>query len=181
MKYFVFIFLISHLSFLISAKAVEAHVLKSDGSIGAILHVSPDDDPIAGISTDFFFELKDKNGTFVPENCNCIATVFQNGQTVYTQPLFQNNDSPSLEDASFSYVLPEKDVYAIQISGEPNVDGAFEPFTLAWDIRVAREENEAISTENNASDVTPYIVVLAVVLIAVGAILGKKKRAKQPK
>lgn len=41
--------------------SVQAHVLVSDeqDSKGAILHVSPDDDPIAGEESDLFFDLQD--------------------------------------------------------------------------------------------------------------------------
>lgn len=154
----------------------DAHVLKSDGSVGAILHVSPDDDPIAGVQTDFFFEIKDKSGTFVPDNCICTASILQNGTEVYSQPLFANNASPNLDNASLSYVLPQRDVYVVQMKGKPIGKGTFEPFTLSWDIRVERDQKpESQTTDNN--DVLPYIYALAAVSIVVGVILSRKKKS----
>jgi hypothetical protein len=170
------LFLTSHFLLLTS---VEAHVLKSDGSVGAILHVSPDDDPIAGVSTDFFFELKDKEGKFTPENCDCTAVVLQNGKEIYSQPLFQSNANPSLDDASFSYVLPQKDIYSVQIVGKPSTEGSFQPFTLAWDIRVARESTADAPAQSVSNPVISSIGLLAGVLIVVGIILSKKKKRKQ--
>ena len=115
-----------------------AHVLKTDGSVGAVIHVSPEDDPIAGESTDFYFEFKDKTGKFTPENCDCNGSILQGGKEVYSAPLFQNSTNPSLENASFSYTFPEKNIYKVRVSGKPITTGVFESFTLEWDIRVAR-------------------------------------------
>ena len=125
--------------FIISSQQAQAHVLKSDGSVGAVIHVSPEDDPIAREPTDFFFEFKDKSGKFKPEDCDCNGIILQNGKQIYSAPLFQNSTNPSLENASFSFTFPEKDVYKVQASGKPTTPGAFEPFTLTWDIRVSRE------------------------------------------
>jgi hypothetical protein len=178
-KYLLFLFSFLFFLFIFSGIA-SAHVLKSDGSVGAILHVSPDDDPIAGVQTDFFFEIKDKENKFTPENCDCTATVFQNGKEIYSQPLFQNNNNPSLENASFSYVLPQKDVYKIQISGKSVTAGAFEHFTLTWDIRVARDEaGQTAATNNPFTLMLPYIIVLAAVLVFVGVLLSKKKKPQK--
>lgn len=177
---FIFVtFLIFHFSFFISIAPARAHVLKSDGSVGAILHVSPDDDPIAGVSTDFFFELKDKEGKFTPENCDCSAIVFQNGKEIYSQPLFQNTAKPSLDDASFSYVLPQKDIYSVQIVGKPLSNGSFQPFALAWDIRVARDGAPDAPAQNTSNTVIPLVALLAGVIVVVGIILGRKKKKKR--
>src|SRR5689334_16513316 len=75
---------------------VSAHILKYDGSIGAVLHVNPDDDPIAGETTGFFFEFKDKKNKFLPENCDCLVRVTKEGSEIYSQDLFKDNPNPSL-------------------------------------------------------------------------------------
>jgi hypothetical protein len=133
-------------------KQAQAHVLKTDGSIGAVIHVSPEDDPIAGESTDFFFEIKDKSSKFNPQNCDCNGVVIQGGKEVYSTPLFQGNTNPNLENASFSFTFPEKDVYKVRITGKPTSND-FKPFNLTWDIRVARE-SETQPTGTDGSTVT---------------------------
>ncbi len=125
--------------FFISAQPVWAHVLKTDNSIGAVIHVSPEDDPIAREITDFFFEFKDKNKQFKPENCDCKGTILRSGKEIYSAPLFQNSSNPNLENASFSFTFPERDIYKVQVSGKPTISGEFESFVLEWDIRVERE------------------------------------------
>jgi hypothetical protein len=162
------------------APTVSAHVLKSDGTIGAILHVSPDDDPIAGVPTDFFFELKDTENKFRPENCDCIARIIQDGKVTSSQPLFASNPSPSLEDASFTYTLPEKGVYQVQLLGAPKNDNAFERFELSWDIRVDREGNPTKQTNTHwISELMPYLLgigLFIVLLISIQKKGGAKKK-----
>jgi len=115
-----------------------AHVLKTDGSIGAVLHIDPDDDPIAGSQSSFFFEFKDVHHTFSPENCNCTFAILEQGKTIFSQPLFQNNTSPSLTNASIFYTFPKRDVYVVRVMGEPLTPNGFQPFVLNYDVRVAR-------------------------------------------
>lgn len=179
MKRLLFIILISHLAFLSVPSQADAHTLKTDGTVGAVLHVSPDDDPVAGVNTDFFFELKDTKNVVTPENCECIATVIQNGKEIYSQSLFQTNASPSLEDASFSYVLPQKDLYTIQITGKPNNGTSFAPFTLSWDLRVARDStnNAPESGRNLLVTAFPIVVAFAAIILFVRIVSGKKKRS----
>lgn len=129
-----------------------AHVLKTSGSVGAVVHVSPEDDPIAGEPTDFFFEFKDKEGKFKPDNCDCKVVILKSGQEAYSSPLFQNNADPSLTNASFSYTFPEKDIYKVKVVGNPTTPGAFEAFNLEYDIRVARESENTKSSQNTTAE-----------------------------
>ncbi len=117
---------------------ISAHVLKYDGSIGAVLHVNPDDDPIAGESTNFFFEFKDKDNKFVPDGCDCKAIITENGKQIYSADLFAGKEDPSLTDISFSFVFPATDIYKLTITGTPKTPDAFQKFSLSYDIRVAR-------------------------------------------
>lgn len=171
--------------FVFSADTIYAHVLKIHGSIGAVIHVSPEDDPIAGMSTDFYFELKDKNGKLKPDNCDCTGVVLQNGREIFSAPVFQNGTNSSLESASFSFVFPEKDIYKVRVVGNPLTDGAFEPFTLEWDIRVDRETEKSTQNSNGSKEINPetgnkYSLVqtigLIVLAIVVAYLVRKRNR-----
>ena len=118
-----------------------AHELATDKTIGAILHVDPDDDPIVGQQAGFFFEFKDKKGRFDPQNCDCVFSVSENGKEVYSQALFQNTDKPSLSNASVFYTFPTRDVYEVKVMGKPINGSSFQAFILSWDWRVSRIEN----------------------------------------
>lgn len=118
--------------------SVDAHTLKANSTVGAVMHISPEDDPIAGEESGFFFEFKDTENKFKPEECECIISVYQGDIELISQPLFANNPNPSLTNASFFYTFPGRDVYKIKITGKPKTPGAFNEFSLEYDQRVER-------------------------------------------
>ena len=112
----------------------QAHFLASAGSIGAVLHIDPDDNPIVNQPATFYFDIKDKKNIFQPANCNCSGTIKENGQSISSQPL----TTLSSTTASFVFSFPQKDVYQVILSGQPNTTSQFDPFTITWNVRVAR-------------------------------------------
>lgn len=157
-----------------------AHILKPDGSIGAIMHIDPGDEPIAGQESGFFFEFKDREGKFNPEECDCTFVIEQEGEEIFSQPLFQNNSSPSLTNASVFYTFPKKDIYKVRVSGNPKSTGAFQSFNLEYDIRVERESEQS-QTNNNPAEKNWFLknsifVIggLGILLILVFAFVKKK-------
>ena len=127
-----------------------AHVLKTDGSIGAIMHIDPDDDPIAGSPATFFFELKDKDGKFKGADCNCQVAIVQNGQQLYTAPLFQAGQTVDINTPVFSFTFPEEAVYQVVFTGKPITAGEFQTFTLNYDVRVDRQVAPASAANPSA-------------------------------
>jgi hypothetical protein len=131
--------------FLNSESPAYAHVLKVDKNIGAVLHIDPDDDPIVGQESGFFFEFKDKENKFKIENCNCIFSITENGKEIYSQNLTSNNTL---------FTFPEKNVYEVKVNGTPIADNSFQPFSLIYDVRVAREV-----TNNKPSTINPILIL----------------------
>lgn len=176
----------------ILAAPVSAHILADDGNIGAILHIDPDDDPIAGQQAGFFFEFKDKQNKFDPTHCDCTFQITENSKTISSQPLFANSQTPSLDNASVFFTFPERNVYLVQVVGKPYTAGEFKPFTLTWNIRVDRgtDQTEAASTtSNNTSSTSQSETVLGLTgfVIVVGGLVAyffsrrvKQKRRKKP-
>lgn len=183
MKSLKYLFLIVSLIFIFQPKLVFAHVLKTDGDIGAILHIDPDDDPIAGSLSTFFFEFKDRTDKFKPQDCDCNISIFEGGKDIYSQPLFQNNPSPSLDNASFSYTFPEKNVYQVTIYGKPKTPNEFQTFYLNYDIRVARTAtptNMPSAQSNTSSSISQYLIIaLGIFIIGIILFLILKKKPKQ--
>lgn len=158
-------------TFLVIPTNANAHVLKTSGSVGAVVHVTPEDDPIAGEATDFYFDFKDTQGRFKAENCDCTVTILKAGQEAYSAPLFQNNSDPSLTNVSFSYTFPEKNIYQVKISGKPLTSDVFQEFNLEYDIRVARISDSLAtgtidnSSENQMNSLSPYILPIGIIVI----------------
>ncbi len=145
---------------LLFAPLASAHILQSNGSIGAVLHIDPEDDPIAKQQAGFFFEFKDKEQKFKPENCECTFKIIEGGKEMYSQRLFQNNQNPSLSNASVLYTFPQKDIYQVIVTGKPLAPNSFQPFTLTYDIRVTREATKSSSPVQNTNWFSTHIIHL---------------------
>lgn len=123
---------------LFSSQPALAHVLEADQTVGAVIHLTPDDSPVAGERSDLFFEFKDKEGRFKPADCTCTVSVTRDEREIYSQPLFANNTEPGLENPSFSYTFPEPGSYEVKISGKPLTEDAFNPFELEYTVTVEK-------------------------------------------
>jgi hypothetical protein len=114
------------------APSANAHVLKSDGTIGAVLHIEPDDNPTSGRLTSYDLAFKDTTGRFKLPICACSVTILQNRQAIFSQNLALTGDLTSQD----SFTFPEADVYTLEINGRPTKAGAFQPFSLNYLVRV---------------------------------------------
>jgi hypothetical protein len=112
--------------------SASAHVLKTDSTIGAVLHIDPDDNPVSGQTTSYSLAFKDTSGKFSLANCVCSVVIQQNGQAVYSQKLAQTGDLTSQDEFTF----PTADVYSLVVNGRPNKVGDFQAFTLKYLVRV---------------------------------------------
>lgn len=110
-----------------------AHELQTDGNIGAILHINPDDNPKSGGPTPFYLAFHDKSDQFSLASCDCTLTVEQNGRTIATQALEPTYRTTSENTFTFT----EPDVYKLKVTGQPKQAGAFQPFKLTYTLRVA--------------------------------------------
>ena len=183
-KTFNFLFVLLAFVFLLLPSQASAHILATDQNIGAVLHVDPDDDPIVGQQSSFFFEFKDKQNKFQPKNCICIFSILEGGKNIFSQSLFQDNTDPNLSSASVFYTFPQKDVYKIQVVGRPTTPGEFQSFTLVYDLRVERESNNQPSTNQNwfSTHIIHIIVALAIfVFVGVAFAFQMKKSQKSNK
>ncbi len=122
---------------IIGIPTVNAHVLETDGSVGAVLHIDPADDPIVGENTTLFFDFKDKQNKFQIEKCDCRLMILENGQQIFSAPM---------SSASVSFTFPKKDIYSVQVNGTPLITNDFSPFSLKYDVRVDREANKSAVT-----------------------------------
>lgn len=137
MKKLFFIFFLC--IFFLPTTSVDAHTISVDKSIGAVLHIDPDDDPIIGIPTNFYFDFKDKNNRFALSNCLCRVVIKNSTEEIYNETLSPNSQLTS----SFSFTFPTTDIYTISLIGKPLKSDGFEPFTLHYDIRVTRTPTQA--------------------------------------
>lgn len=152
------------LCFLLFSPPVFAHVLQSNGAIGAVLHIDPEDDPIVGQQASFFFDFKDKQSKFKPENCECTFSISENGKEIYSQ---------ALSNSSASYTFTKKGSYKIKISGKPQENADFKPFVLTYDVDTEREANSSTNLLNRN---TVVVAIALIIFIVVAIFLVKRSR-----
>ena len=123
---------------------VLAHQVEISGSVGATLHIEPNDTPRAGESNLTWFALTRRGGQTIPlASCNCRLAV-------YRQPLRPNSNpisQPALEAVSAegyngipgaNITFPRAGGYELVLKGRPVVSGDFAPFELRFPVTVAR-------------------------------------------
>jgi hypothetical protein len=159
------------LSFLISSAPVFAHVLQKDGTIGAVIHINPDDDPIIGQEANFFFDLKDTSSKFKPEECNCAGKILKDGKEVYSTQLFALDPTTP----GFTYAFPEKGIYIIQIAGAPIATKTFQSFTLSWEWRVERTSGNKPSPQKT-SEIVHYLALGLIAFVFLLVYFGTKNK-----
>lgn len=115
-----------------SSFPADAHVLKIDGSIGAVLHIEPDDAPRVNEPTKYEVAFHDENGKFNLQACNCSVVIQRNNMTVLAAALVPSERELSRNRVTFM----ETGVYSMRFIGTPKTGDTFQPFTLNYEIRV---------------------------------------------
>lgn len=153
------------------ATPASAHVLKTDGSIGIVIHIDPEDDPIAGSPATFFFELKDKDNKFDPANCTCTVAILKGGAILISEPLFSASGANNINSPTFQYTFPERAVYTLSITGAPKTPGGFQNFNITYDIRVSRQANgTAAPAPTTTQSHTAHYVLFGAAFIAIAIV-----------
>jgi hypothetical protein len=160
---------------------VAAHVLITNDSIGATLHIDPDDDPIAGALTSFFLEFKDTENKFQLSDCRCQAFVYQNGNEIYFTSLKAVNENSPLS-SSFQFKFPAKGTYELLIKGAPVSAGAFNEFEMRETIAVEREDADAVAAINASNLLSHWPKIVGIlgifIFMIVTTIVSKRQIAK---
>jgi hypothetical protein len=154
-----------------------AHVLKVDGTIGAVLHIDPNDSPEAGTPASIFFDLKDSSGKFSIEKCACAVTITEGDKTVFNRNL--------ISLAAVTYTFPEIGLYDVSLSGSPKDGASFDAFKLSYDIRV-ETANENATAHNNKNFFQEHIthivlfggaIIFAIFVLTQDAIRRRREKA----
>lgn len=109
-----------------------AHVLQTDGDIGAVLHIKPDDNPTSGTPVDYELSFTDTTGRFRLAECHCTVTILQQDRPIANLTLAASTSQ--LSDNTVTFPVPG--VYTLEVSGSPLRAGIFQAFTLRYNIRV---------------------------------------------
>lgn len=153
--FFIFTFLI-----LVLTPTASAHVLSRDNTIGGVIHIDPEDNPIVAKNSAIYIDIKDTNNKFFGENCICTVNVTKNNQLLTT--LSTNGDNQSLRT---DYVFSEKGIYTLTLNAR-STNNSFDPFSLDYTVRVEREEKVGKQSQDTAFELhTIHFISIAAVFI----------------
>lgn len=155
---------------------VFAHVVKSDGTVGAVIHIDPEDDPVAGGENTIYLEFKDTTGKFNLPDCDCKLTISKDSQEVSSQSFSSTSESEPLS-AVIPFVFPEKGIYEVKISGASKTSD-FPNFVFTYDVRVARDNNSTPAPKESwfSEHVIHLIGSFGIVAFFIGALIAQKRR-----
>lgn len=144
---------------------VSAHVLKTEGSIGVVMHIDPGDNPLAGGQSTLFFDVTDKTNKFNAAECACRVDISEGGKVI---------DSESFSTA-IPFIFPQKDVYQINLVGSPETPGQFQPFNLTYNVRVDTDAQNASAQTTGSNPPTTLVAILGgALLIGLAGLVAKK-------
>lgn len=128
-----------------SAPLAQAHVLVTDttGKIGGVLHINPDDDPIAGQPSTLFFDIQ--NSTF-SSHAHQVTVDITDDKGTSTSPSFSVTGSSVL----ITYTFPTQGVYTITLKADANEVTQVHNHTFIHTQRVTR------GTTGSAIDTPQY-------------------------
>ncbi len=165
--------------FILFPQTSHAHILEKSGTIGGVIHIDPDDDPIVGQESSIMIELKDTESHLTKDNCTCSFEIISEGKTLYVQPLFQGIEN-SDQSIAIPYTFPRRDLYILRVKGEPT-GNEFTPFAFEYTIRVSREYSEKKTLTNNISFLStylPYTIGIGIIILFIAGALLRKRLAQ---
>ncbi|MFO8040949.1 MAG: hypothetical protein R6U67_16055 [Sodalinema sp.] len=117
-----------------------AHLIKTDGNVGATFHLEPNHNPRSGEPAQTWFALTQSGGESVSlDECDCQLEVFRGGdrsQAIAT-PTLTAISAEGYEDIPGAEVIfPEAGVYDLVLTGSPQNSANFEPFSLSYNVTV---------------------------------------------
>jgi hypothetical protein len=122
----------------------QAHVLEADGGISAVLHMPPDDAPIAGKATYINLAFASGDPDFNISDYQIQVSLQRNTsilQTASMQP-----DSGSSRDGTATVTFPEPGAYRLNVRGNPLQSGEEgSTFELNYSVRAVAGDGRALN------------------------------------
>ena len=133
-----------------------AHILQSDGEIGAVFHIDPDDSAVSGRLTTYELFFSDTSDRLDLADCDCTATLSEQNRKIMSAPLHAI-DARSSED---TITFPRPAVYTLTIAGKPRQGAEFQAFSTAFEVRA--NDDTGASALTGAPNEFPTLLVVGI-------------------
>jgi hypothetical protein len=120
-----------------------AHEVEVSGDVGGLLHVEPNDNPMAGKPTQIWIALTKRGGDIVPlEQCDCEMEVrmkpIRFSAISFVFPTLKSISAERYQGVPGAEVIfPRIGRYQVQLRGKPKAGANFSPFVLNFEVTVA--------------------------------------------
>lgn len=155
--------------------SASAHTLKTDGTISAVLHFQPDDNPMSNKPSEYILFLNDSTKRFSLGDCDCTITIKKDGKTMSTSPMQLNSQGVIGGSITFA----EAGAYEVIFEGSPHKKDAFQPFTLKYlePVALNPDANHPSSAFifGMSALVVSMIIVALVIKVRYNSLEGAKK------
>lgn len=126
--------------------AAQAHVLEQDGGIGAVLHIVPDDDPIAGEVTTIGLDFSNSDPGFNLDRYNVSVALQGTSVNASTTPVSLQPDGAASLYGTAQITFPSPGSYNLTVNGAPYKSTAGgKPFTLTYEVRAERPRQPGVA------------------------------------
>ena len=153
-----------------------AHVLQSNHGVSAILHLKPDDNPVAGKPIPVNFLFSNDAGGFSLNNYGVQLSLLQDGNvrvSTPVKPLFFGSATEGETIATF----PTVGVYTVLATGKPTTAGQPE-FTLNFTVRVADSVSSVKKGDGGTTALLSVFSLILLIMVAAKAIQSGGKYRK---
>lgn len=142
-----------------------AHVLVNQNTVGAVLHIAPDDNPYAGVDSRVMLTFKDTAGRFTVADCDCRLELHEKDQLIDQSTV----EETGTDTGTATITFPRQATYDLKIIGQPRTTGQFEAFTITHTVNVAR--SKTLGTTAVAEQFRLHLVHVVLTFIAISAFI----------
>ena len=152
-----------------------AHTLVTSNSIGAVMHIDPNDNPVAGDQATFYFDLKDTTDpSFSLQSCNsCKITISKNSEIIDVIKRTPENSGIVISNnttVKADYVFKESGVYTITLENINELENT-KPFVFHFDVAVQDGDGSVSNVPSSVQTATSYIKTHLIHIIVFGVAL----------
>lgn len=158
---------------LLMSGVADAHSLQSDKGYTAVMHIDPDDDPLAGQPTVINFLIGKDGGSYNQNNYSIAVDISAAGKQLHHSAV-EPEGFGDAGDGIVKYTFPVINAYTIDLRGYLKTDPATQ-FHMSFIVRIA---GTAAGSETTTSNNGPIVLLLSagsLVLLGVGSFVGVRR------
>lgn len=130
----------------------QAHTVNNTQTIGALIHIDPNDEPKTNEVATITFTVKDTTDRFDGKDCICVLTI-----TTGTKEIYKKTISGTKLELSAKFTFTEPGSYTLLITGTPKTGATFDNFSFSFDTEVKGNDKTQSTKASPSNQAASYI------------------------